>query len=462
MTRLTLHQRLLVVASAGGALFGYSISAMNQTLEEVRSEFRLSSVEQGIVVSALVAGCLVGCLAAGAVTDRLGRRAVLSAAGAVGIVAALLCAVAPAAWFLAGGRFVLGLAVGVTSAIAPVLLGELASAQARGSVMMVYQLALTVAILAALLLGLEQAAAHQWRWMFVVNALPAAVLLISVRLLPLTPGVLMAQGRDDQALHVLRAGRSAVEAEQEYAFLRATRGRPTGRRTTWQAILDRENRLPVAIAVGAGLMAALVGIGAVVYYSTLVFATAGVGGRLGAQIASLSFGIVNVAASVASLWLIRRYGRRPLLSVGLAGMAAALTVSAICLVAVGGSVGGAVTVAAVLIFVICFAFSAGPLTWLLIAEVLRPEIRAQVAGAAAAANWAANLLVALLFPVVVGTPGSPSKVGAAFLFFAALTVGFLVLLRRYVPETKDRPLAEVQALLEEGKDGGVSAGRKFR
>ncbi|MGW2556456.1 sugar porter family MFS transporter [Streptomyces sp. NPDC001635] len=438
------------MASASGALFGYSISAMNQTLEVVAHSFHLSGAEQGIVVSHLVAGCLVGCLAAGAVTDRLGRRAVLGAAGTVGVVAALLCAAAPTAWFLAGGRFVLGLAVGVTSAVAPVLLGELASARARGSVMMVYQLVLTVAILVALLLGLQQAAAHQWRWMFVVNALPATVLLISVRLLPPAPGDLMAQGRDDQALQVLQTSRPTAEADQEYAFLQDARGHPTARHTTWLVILDRHNRLPVAIAVGAGLMAALVGIGAVVYYSTLIFATSGVGGRLGAEIASLSFGIVNVASAVASLWLIRRYGRRLLLSVGLAGMATSLILSAICLMAVRGSVGGALTVAAVLVFVICFAYSAGPLTWLLIAEVLRPQIRAQVAGAAAAANWAANLLVALLFPVVVGVPGSPQKIGAAFLFFAALNVGFLVLLRRYVPETKDQPLAEVQALLESG------------
>ncbi|MFD0007852.1 sugar porter family MFS transporter [Streptomyces sp. NPDC127178] len=458
---LTLYPRLLFAASTGGALFGYSISAMNQTLDVVGDYFHLSSLEHGIVVSSLVAGCLAGCLAAGAVTDRLQRRGALAAAGAVGIAGALLSALAPVAGCLIAGRFILGLAVGITSAIAPVLLGELAAADKRGVIMMVYQLVLTVAILAALLLGLQQAAAQQWRWMFAVNAVPAAVLLIALRLLPHAPGDLIAQGRHDQARQVLHTSRAAAEAEQEYTFLTSGRAHPAERHTAWRALRSGEDRLPAAIAVGAGLMAALVGIGAVVYYSTLIFATAGIGGRLGAQVASLSFGIVNVAASVASLWLIRRHGRRSLLSTGLAGMAVSLTVAAACLVVVGGSVGGAVTVAAVLAFVVCFAFSAGPLTWLLIAEVLRPEIRAQVAGAAAAANWAANLLVALLFPLVVGTPGSPVRAGAAF-FFAALTVGFLVLLRRYVPETKDRPFAEGQALLRAGRGGRVPVGRNIR
>ncbi|MGW7824747.1 MFS transporter [Streptomyces puniciscabiei] len=113
----------------------------------------------------------------------------------------------------------------------------------------------------------------------------------------------------------------------------------------------------------------------------------------------------------------------------------------------GGSLGGVLTVAAVLAYITCFACSAGPLAWVLMAEVLPAETRAPVAGVALASNWAANLLVALLFPVIAGSPAAPVRVGAVFLFFAALSLVFLALFRHYVPETKDRSLAEVQALL---------------
>ncbi|WP_435260521.1 sugar porter family MFS transporter [Streptomyces sp. 1222.5] len=457
MPRRTLHGRLLVMASASGALLGCSISAMNQTLDDVQREFALSSVYQGIVVSSLLVGALVGCLTAGSLTDCWGRRTMLGVAGAVGAVAALVCAMAPAAAVLAGGRFALGLSVGAASTVAPVMIGELASARARGSVVTVYQLVLTVGILVTFLLGLEQAAAHQWRWMFVLNAVPAVVLVVAVRLLPPAPGDLLARGRDGEALEVLRTGRPSAEADEEFASLRAVRDRPVERHAAWRAVMHREHRLPAAIAVGAGLMAALVGIGAVVYYSTLVFASAGVGGRLGAVIATLSLGVVNVAVTVAALWLIRRFGRRPLLSAGLAGMAGSLTVTAVFLMIGTGGVSGAVTVAAVIVYISCFAFSTGPLTWLIIAEILPSTIRAPVAGSAAAANWAANLLVALVFPIWAGTPASPQRIGTAFLFFAALAILFLVLIRRYMPETKDRPLAEVQALFHVDGGSGVAA-----
>ncbi|RSS83603.1 sugar porter family MFS transporter [Streptomyces sp. WAC06614] len=434
--------RLLMLASACGAFFGFSISSMNQSISRVGTEMALSSLHQGIVVSALVVGAVAGCVAAGALTDRLGRRRVLVLSGVLGAAACAVCAVAPDEASLVAGRFLNGMAVGATSAVAPVLLAELAPARSRGSVITTYQLVLTVGVLAALALGVAWDPGGHWRLLLAANAVLPAVQAVSAALVPQAPGDLLASGRDTAARAVLRATRDEAEAEAEYARLVRVRELPTV--GVLHSLHVPGTRLPVAIALGSALMNALVGIGAVVYYSTLVFTAAGVGGSSGAQVASMSIGVVNVAMSVVALGLVRRYGRRSLLTVGLVGMAGALCVAGWGLLAAGGSATGAVTVTAILLYVACFAFSAGPVAWVLMAEVLPEEAAARVAGAALALNWGANLLVALLFPVIVGTPAVPARVGLVFLFFALLCLAFLLLLRRFVPETKDRSLAEVQ------------------
>ncbi|MFD5429833.1 MFS transporter [Streptomyces sp. NPDC127084] len=431
--------RILVVALAGGVLFGYSISAMNQILDEVDHEFGLTTVSEGVVVSSLVVGALVGCLAAGAVTDRWGRRTMLCAAGVMGTVAASVCAVAASQVVLISGRLLLGLAVGVTTAVAPVLVAELASIRKRGSSVTAYQLATAVGALAALLLGLHQSAHEEWRWMFAANAVPAIALGAGVILIPPGLGNVPARRRGSTAFGVPCAAQGYDQVGKAYIPVVAGGGsqeRPAG----WSKLRRPPYRLPVVLALSAALMNALVGVGAVVYYSTLVFSLAGVKGRLGAEVASLSVGACNVAVSVLSLWLIQRHSRLSLLTSGLTGIIGSLTAAAVCLMAFDSEVTGVVTVVSLLAFMACFAFSAGPLAWLIIAEVLPTEIRAPIAGVALAANWAANLLVTLAFPIVVGIPGSPARVGAAFLFFAVLTIGFLLLFRRTLPETKDRAL----------------------
>ena len=109
---------------------------------------------------------------------------------------------------------------------------------------------------------------------------------------------------------------------------------------------------------------------------------------------------------------------------------------------------GWITVAGLLGFIASFAISAGPIAWLIVAEVFPLAIRGRAASFATATNWAANLVLALLFPLIVGRPGVPERIGLAFLFFAALSVGFIAFVARLVPETKDRTLEEIEAELQ--------------
>jgi MFS family permease len=197
----------------------------------------------------------------------------------------------------------------------------------------------------------------------------------------------------------------------------------------------------------AALMNALVGAAVVVHYSTGVFAMAGIGGPGRAEIASWTVGLVNALATVAAIGLIERYGRRPLLSVGLTGIITALLTAGYGLLAPVSQFTGGITVAALLALMVCHAFSAGPIAWLLVAEVLPARIRSRGGAAAAGLNWSANLVVALLFPILVGRPAIPGRVGIGFVVFALLSMGFLVFFRLFVPETKGLTLSEVEARL---------------
>ncbi|MFE5769726.1 MFS transporter [Streptomyces sp. NPDC056485] len=439
------QRRTLAVAVSAGALIGVSISTMNESLTDIAAQFGLSPLHEGIVVSALLVGALVGSLGSGVITGRIGRRRILCLAGALGAVSAVLCAAAPSAAVLVGGRFLIGLAMGVASAVGPVLVADLAPARTRGSAVTAYQVSIAVAMLAALGLGMGPMGHGGWRVLFAVNALPCVALCLAALRVPDAPGDLVARGRTPQALAVLRSTRDPEEAAAELAVLSGARRTP--HRSVLRCAADPVLRRPLAIAVGAALMNPIVGIGAVVYYSTLVFSSAGLPGGTGARTASLTVGIVNVVMSFVALRLIRRHGRRPLLSAGLAGMIAALGAAA-CFQLVDVAAAGALTVAAVLGYIACYAFSAGPLSWVLFADVLPPELRARVSGGALAGTWAVNLAIALLFPVLVGTPAAPGRLAGAFLLFAVVTLLILVLLRRYVPETKDRTLAELRTLFD--------------
>ncbi|MFE2879057.1 MFS transporter [Streptomyces roseus] len=414
-------RRILLVALATGSLFGYSIAAVNPALKPLAVHFYMTGAVRGLLVSSLLLGALLGSFAAGRLAERYGYRSLLVWSGLTAAAASVAGALAVTLGMVILSRLVLGLALGITTTLAPLLITAQAPPHRRGALVGWYQLALTAAMLVALTVGWARATAGDWRLLLAVNGVPG--LLQALALSALAPPQLMPASRSVYAVSM------------------------------WRHLRDRSTRRPVVIACGAALMNACVGVGAVTYYSTFVFGIAGFAERSSADTASLAVGAVNLAATAGGLWLIRRFGRRPLLSIGLGGIAVSLAVSAWSMWA---QFPGWVTVAGVLVFMACYAFSVGPIAWLLIAEVLPKQIKDRTAANAVGMNWAATLLITLIFPMVVGTPGDPSLVAAAFAFFFVVTLVFLVFTRLFVPETLNRSLDSVQAELT-GRDHGPRA-----
>jgi sugar porter (SP) family MFS transporter len=422
------------------------IAVSNDAIDSVRSELQLTAWDAALVVSSLVAGALIGCAIAGTAADRIGRRLTIAGAAVVALVGVALTAVATGPAVMQLGRLVTGVAVGITSAVAPLYLAELAPFARRGTILTTYQLFITVGILVAFAIGVVLAPGRQWRWMFAIGGMTALAQLVAAVLVPSSPRFLVRRGRVDQARAALVRMRPAEEVEPELtAIVVAAEEEAT---PPLRAMFGARFRPGFVVAIVMALMNALVGVSAVIYYSTDVFRSAGIGGTNGAEIASLAVGGVNFLAAIVSVALTDRFGRRPLLSIGLVGIAVCLAAAGFILVQPGSGQGG-VLVAAILGYMAFFAISAGPLAWLLLAEVLPGSIRARAAAIATAANWGANLLITLLFPLVVGTPAASARVGMAFWFFGVLTLGFLLFVRLRVPETRGRTLERIEADLRD-------------
>jgi sugar porter (SP) family MFS transporter len=391
------------------------------------------------VVSALLLGALLGALGAGRLADTWGRRRSVVVAGVAAAAGALLAGLAVNVPMLLGGRVIIGLAVGVTSAIAPLYIAELAPARTRGSMVALYQLSLTLGILAALAVGVAFSPTADWRIMIAAGAVPAIAQVLAMAIVPESPRYLAARGRVEDARRVLERLRPPGEVEAELSDI--TRMDRAVARVRFRDIFARAVRPCLIVGVGAALMNALVGVGAVIYYSTDIFQTAGV---TNAEVASLAVGAVNTIMTLVAVLLIARYRRRGLLLVGLSGIVVGLVVAGVSLLV---DAPGWITVAGLLGFIASFAISAGPIAWLIVAEVFPLAIRGRAASFATSTNWTANFVLALAFPLFVGTPGDPKKVGIAFFVYAAISFGFIVFVARLVPETKDRTLEEIEAEL---------------
>lgn len=432
--------RLAAIAGFTGALFGYDISSTNDAIAFMQKRFGLSSLDKGLVVSALLLGALAGALVAGKLADTWGRRPTVVLAGLTAAVGALTTAAATDLAMLLAGRLVIGLAVGVTSAIAPLYIAELAPASTRGSMVALYQLSLTLGILAALAVGAAFAPTANWRVMIAAGAVPAVAQVLAMAIVPESPRYLVARGRLDGARRVLTRLRPAGDVDRELADI--AEAHRTTAEARYRDVFARAARPALIIGVGAALMNALVGVGAVIYYSTDVFRAAGIGGP---ELASLAVGALNTVMTVVAVALIARFRRRVLLLAGLSGIVASLVVAGVALQLPTSTATGWIIVVGLLGFIASFAISAGPIAWLLVAEVFPLGIRGRAASFATSTNWAANLVLALLFPLVVGTPGVPERVGIAFLAYAAISLGFIAFVARLVPETKDRTLEQIQA-----------------
>lgn len=422
-----------LLASVAGLLFGYDTGVISGAMLFIRPLYALDAFWQGLVVSMVPIGAAVGAALAAFVAERRDRRRLLLLAAALFAIGAVASAATPGPTGLLAARFVLGLAIGLGSMIAPVYLSETSAPKRRGLVVSLNQLCVTVGILLAYLVDLALAPAGAWRLMLGLGVVPAAILFAGMLVAPPSPRWLFERGDEEGARALLRRLHPA-SAERELAEMRARR--TTGARAGLRVLL----RPPALWALGVALVLAVVqqvvGINAIIYFAPLIFERAGLGGASAALTATVGVGVVNVLFTVLALVLLDRLGRRPLLLAGSFVMALALGYLAFTF---GRSGGGAVSVAAIFIYIAGFAVSIGPIFWLIAAEVFPPGVRTGGMALATVTNWVANFLVSLSFPTLLFSLGG----GGTFGLYACFCALGLLFSWRYVPETKGMVLEAV-------------------
>lgn len=451
---------IAAVAAIGGFLFGFDTAVINGAVSALKGYFGLSEFLAGITVSSALIGSALGAVIGGRLADRFGRIPTM-------VVAALLFLVQSAGTGLAFTvvdfsiwRFLGGIAVGMASVIAPAYIAESSPAHLRGRLGSLQQLAIVVGIFIALLvdtgIGVAAGGAAKpwllglpaWRWMFLSELIPAFFYGVGALRIPESPRYLVAKGQLDHARAVLThiVGPERVDAKLEE--IRQTLASAT--RSTWRDLLGGRGVLLPLVWVGIGLSVfqQFVGINVIFYYSSVLWRSVGFTESQSLLIGSIT-GLTNIVTTLVAIATVDRFGRKPLLLLGSAGMLVTLgTLAFLFATAPLDSHGnptlagasGTVALIAANVYVFFFGMSWGPVVWVLLGEMFPNRIRAAALGLAAAMQWIANFAVSATFlPLAKFGLGIPYGI---YCGFAVLSFLFVLGLVR---ETKGRELESMEA-----------------
>jgi len=427
------------VSALAGLLFGYDTGVISGAILFVQEDFALTTFREEVVVSAVLLGAVLGAMVGGRLADRFGRRNVLLAVAGLFILGALWTAAAPDMAWLAAGRVLVGVAIGIASFTAPLYISEISPPHIRGRLVSLNQLMITIGIVVSYLADYSLAGSHAWRWMFGVAAAPAIVLAAGLLLVPESPRWLLADGRRGHAREILRRVRGGHDVEVELDEIEDSLRQ---QQESWRELLSPAVRPAMVVGIGLAVFQQFTGINTVIYYAPTIFELAGFQSRAGAILATAGVGIVNVLLTIVALRLLDRAGRRPLLLYGLVGMIASLAALGVAFLLphAGGALAWIAAVS-LMVYVACFAIGLGPVFWLMIAEIYPLKIRGRAMGVATVANWGSNLLVALTFLTLI------HLLGRSETFWLYAIIGVIAWAFTYwlVPETKGRGLEEIEA-----------------
>jgi len=433
------------ISALGGLLFGYDVGVISGAILFIKQEFSLSPGLEEVVVSSVLLGSLLGAMAGGVLADRLGRRKLLIITAIIFGLGAIGAALAQGTAWLIAARLVAGAAIGIASFVSPLYISEIAPVAIRGRLVSINQVALTAGIVISYCIDYAFAPSQAWRWMFALAAIPAAAFAIGLSFIPNSPRWLASRGHVDKARAVLKRIRSPEQVEAELADILHSVSQQKG---NWSELLSKPLRMAMVVGVGLAIAQQITGINTVIYYAPTIFKFAGLSSASVAILASVGVGIVNVVLTLVAMQLIDRVGRRPLLLASLAGMGLSLFVLglAFALPRFSGSLGW-IAVGSLMLYVGSFAVGLGPVFWLVLSEIYPLQIRGRAMSVGTAANWSANLIVALSFLTLTQVLGK----AATFWLYGAVTIGAWFFAFFLVPETKGKTLEEIEAHFRAGK-----------
>jgi sugar porter (SP) family MFS transporter len=426
------------VAALGGLLFGYDTGVISGAILFISKDFALSTHLQEFTISVVLIGCILGAAVAGTVADLIGRRLTLLVAGIIFLIGALISAFTPNEGILLAGRFVVGIGIGFSSVVAPLYISEVAPANVRGALVSLYQFAITVGILGAYIVDYIFAGGGEWRAMLGLAVVPSLILIVGMVVMPESPRYLFKIGHDsrarDELMRIAQTGDDS--AREERSIIESLKIKSPG----FSAFKAPAVRLALFIGVTLAVLQQVTGINAVIYYGPQIFQMAGISSASASIFAQALVGTVNVLMTLVAIFLVDRVGRKPLLYAGLIGMFVALAALAVSFSQphLSGSL-GTIALVSMMVYVGCFAFSLGPIVWLLISEIFPLSARGLGMSISTLANWVGNFLVSQFFLTMTNKLGRPTT----FWIYGVLCIVTILFVRSMVPETKRELLEQI-------------------
>ncbi|MDO5978248.1 sugar porter family MFS transporter [Flavivirga spongiicola] len=444
---------LALIAALGGFLFGYDTAIISGTIGFVKTQFDLNTVMEGWYVSSALVGTILGVLVAGVLSDKFGRKNILILSGLFFALSAIGCAISGSFNELVVYRLLGGMGVGVASMLSPLYISEIAPAKNRGRLVALYQLAITLGILVAYftnayLLSLSNSeslidstgmtnkifVSQVWRAMLGSETIPAIIFLLLLFVIPKSPRWLAMKGKKEQAKNTLLRFVNEEEADNEIKNVEGVLAKESG---GIKAVFSGPFKLAMTIGILLALLSQVTGINAIIYYGPKILEEGGLqlGDALGGQVV---IGIVNVLFTFIALWKIDNLGRRPLLIYGVIGiMASLIMIGLLFYFEVNNTY---LLMTFILTFIACFAFSFGPVVWVLLSEIYPLKIRGAAMSVATMAVWVGTTFVGQMTPWFLEN----LKAHGTFWLFAVCMIPALYLTIKVIPETKGKTLEEIE------------------
>jgi SP family galactose:H+ symporter-like MFS transporter len=443
-------------AALAGLLFGLDLGVISGALKFIGEDFGIGTIRKEEIVSALLWGATAGAILSGWVSKHLGRKPTLLIAAVIFALGSLASAVATSAGILIGVRVFLGVAVGMASFTAPLYLSEIAPKQIRGAMISMYQLLITVGIVGAFLSDtyfasyavIQNLTGGHWRVMLGVLVIPATFMFVAVLFLPRSPRWLCLKGRSDEAraiLETIRQTKGEIEEElDEIEENLALKQNGLG-----LFLESKFFRHAVFLGVGLQVIQQLTGINVMMYYAPEIFKIAGFDSTQMQMWGTVLVGATNCLSTFIAIALVDRVGRKPMMYAGMALMCVSMIAAGVCF-NIGVQSHHALTfvsVVALLLFIVAFSASAGPIIWVLCSEIYPLSGRDFGITVSTATNWIVNGIVGVTFLTLLDTLGR----GNTFLLYGGIEVLFIVFFLLFVPETKGASLEHISANLMAGK-----------
>nr|MBI1230151.1 sugar porter family MFS transporter [Cytophagales bacterium] len=455
--QLTYLVILSSIAALGGFLFGYDTAVISGTITQVSQQFGLDALEQGWYVGCALIGSILGVGIAGMLSDKWGRKKVMLLSGLLFTVSAIGCAVSAGIIELIVYRIIGGAGIGMVSIISPMYISEVAISKYRGSLVSLYQLAITVGFLGAYLVNFQLLALAEsiapdspdwvlfifkeevWRAMLGMEVIPAVFFFAATYFIPESPRWLLVNAKEAQARLVFsRIYKSAndvqLRVDEVYAGIRHTAGQ------NWRVIFQPRIRRPILIGVAIAVLGQFMGVNAVLYYGPTIFEQAGLtsGDALFYQV---WVGLVNVLTTVIALFIIDRVGRKSLVYFGVTGMIVTLICIGVYFI-LGEDTGLPAVWLLVLFLAYIFftAISISAVIFVLLSEMYPNKVRGIAMSIAGLSLWVGTYLIGQLTPWFLEnlTPAG------TFFLFAVMCLPYMYIIWKMVPETAGKTLEEIE------------------